>query len=955
MFKRMIQLMLLLVILPIMLQGQTLLLQESFEVDESNYDANSFDDGMNDYFLVISNASYKLTEGSPPYTYNYWPEPMNNIDGINYFAVEDTDEGLEPGENPLGDGANVYCVLASQNISSYTQVRVDIAVASPYSSGGVEYSEIPIEGLEVQYAFDANTPPTGDLNVDQGSFTMVGAFRGQEPNTDDYRHDANLDGLGEGTLITSTFQDFSYTFDTNGATIVSIRIMLNLDGSEEIAFDNVRIYGVGATNTTPTISNVTDKSTNEDTPTSAIAVTIDDMDGDPMILTGTSSNQTLLPDGNISFGGSGDNRTVTLTPAANQHGTATITLTVDDTKDTAQDTFVLTVNDVNDIPTLTTYSLSLDIVDEDTEVEIDLSELKSQGDAADIDGTVDGFRIASVVSGTLKIGTNAGTATAYATTTNDIIDATKNGYWTPANNENGNLDALSVVAIDDDGAESVTPVTAKVSVTAVNDAPVNSLQDYTITIDEDSLYTFNATNASLISISDIDAGSGNLRITLTSTNGVMSLSGSSGLSFISGNGVDDALMIFDGTVAEVNNALDGLIFDPTYNYNGQATITINTNDGGNSGVGGTQIDEDVVTITINEINDAPVITDQEVLTTDEDIPLTITLADLTVTDIDNSYPTDFTLNIQAGTNYTVESTTITPDTNFVGDLTVPVTVNDGETKLESASYDITVTINSVNDAPTFTAFIASIDSTDEDTEVEITLVDLKTQGDEADVDGTVDAFIIASITSGTLKIGASSGTATDYNFLNSTVNATNNAYWTPDTNSSGLLNAFTTLAEDNNSTLSSSAIQAQILVYSVNDAPVITDQVVLATDEDTPITITLADLTVSDPDNAYPTGFTLNVQAGTNYTVDSTTVIPDSNFVGDLTVPVTVNDGETKLESALFDLTVTVNAINDAPVITDQEILATDEDTPITITLADLTVNDPDNAYPADFVLDVQA
>ena len=45
------------------------------------------------------------------------------------------------------------------------------------------------------------------------------------------------------------------------------------------------------------------------------------------------------------FGGSGANRTVTITPAANQSGTATITLTVTDGNGgTASDSFVLTVS-----------------------------------------------------------------------------------------------------------------------------------------------------------------------------------------------------------------------------------------------------------------------------------------------------------------------------------------------------------------------------------------------------------------------------------------------------------------------------------------------------------------------------------------------------------------------------------------------------------------------------------
>ena len=44
----------------------------------------------------------------------------------------------------------------------------------------------------------------------------------------------------------------------------------------------------------------------------------------------TSSNSTLVPTGNLVLGGSGANRTLTITPAANQNGTATITVEVTD-------------------------------------------------------------------------------------------------------------------------------------------------------------------------------------------------------------------------------------------------------------------------------------------------------------------------------------------------------------------------------------------------------------------------------------------------------------------------------------------------------------------------------------------------------------------------------------------------------------------------------------------------
>ena len=69
-----------------------------------------------------------------------------------------------------------------------------------------------------------------------------------------------------------------------------------------------------------------------------------------LTVSGTSSNQTLVPNANIVFGGSGANRTVTITPANGQSGTTTITVTVSDGTLTTNDTFVLTVSNSNASP-----------------------------------------------------------------------------------------------------------------------------------------------------------------------------------------------------------------------------------------------------------------------------------------------------------------------------------------------------------------------------------------------------------------------------------------------------------------------------------------------------------------------------------------------------------------------------------------------------------------------------
>src|SRR5204862_179405 len=73
-----------------------------------------------------------------------------------------------------------------------------------------------------------------------------------------------------------------------------------------------------------------------------------------LTVSGSSSNTTLVPNANIVFSGTTASRTVTVTPAANQFGTATITVKVTDADSgTATDTFVLTVNAVNDAPSFT--------------------------------------------------------------------------------------------------------------------------------------------------------------------------------------------------------------------------------------------------------------------------------------------------------------------------------------------------------------------------------------------------------------------------------------------------------------------------------------------------------------------------------------------------------------------------------------------------------------------------
>ena len=66
--------------------------------------------------------------------------------------------------------------------------------------------------------------------------------------------------------------------------------------------------------------------------TSTLAITVGDAQTPvaSLTVTASSSNTSLVASSGIVFGGSGANRTVTITPVSGQTGTTTITLTVTD-------------------------------------------------------------------------------------------------------------------------------------------------------------------------------------------------------------------------------------------------------------------------------------------------------------------------------------------------------------------------------------------------------------------------------------------------------------------------------------------------------------------------------------------------------------------------------------------------------------------------------------------------
>ncbi|HYG18417.1 MAG TPA: tandem-95 repeat protein [Ohtaekwangia sp.] len=374
------------------------------------------------------------------------------------------------------------------------------------------------------------------------------------------------------------------------------------------------------------------------------------------------------------------------------------------------------------------------------------------------------------------------------------------------------------------------------------------------------------------------------------------------------------LAVFPGTNYSVTEAT----VTPNAGFSGVLVVPVTVNDGLESSAPFN------LEITVSAVNDPPVITGQNSLSTSENTALTIQLADLIVTDPDNTYPDGFSLAVSPGSNYTVAGTTITPAPGFSGPLSVPVTVSDGTNTSNTFALAVTVTA-AANIPPVITGHVAL--STNENAPVVLQLAHLTV----TDPDDPYPAGFALTVYPGT-----------NYTVDGTTV--------TPLNGFSGTLSVSVTV---NDGTDNSAPFTVSITVNPlVNVPPVITGQDALSTAVNTPITLQLSHLTVADPDNAYPTGFTLNVSAGTNYTVSGTTVTPAANYAGTLTVPVTVSDGTDT--SSPFSLTITViPPANTPPVITGQTSLSTSANTPLTLSLSNLTVTDPDDTYPAGFTLNI--
>jgi VCBS repeat-containing protein len=417
----------------------------------------------------------------------------------------------------------------------------------------------------------------------------------------------------------------------------------------------------------------------------------------------------------------------------------------------AATTVSITITPVNDPPVLTAGG-TLAYTENDAPTAIDTTITVADPDSANLAGAtaqitanyVNGQDVLSFantanITGSFNAATGTMTLSGSDTLANYQAALRAVQYSNLSENPNGASRTVTWQVNDGAGANNLSNMpTSTITVTAVNDAPVNSVPAAQ-SVNEDTALVFSSGGGNAISVSDVDAGSASVQVQLTATNGTVTLSGTGGLTINAGaNG--SATVTVTGTMANINAALNGLSFLGTVNFSGAASLQIVTNDLGNSGSGGPQSATNTVPITVNPVNDAPVLTAGGTLGyTENDAPTAIDTT-ITVSDVDNanlasataqitsnyvngqdvlSFTNTATItgsfNAATGTLTLTGSDTLanyqtalrsvkyanTSDNPSVASRTVTWIGNDGATT--SSPVTSTITVTAVNDAPVLAA------------------------------------------------------------------------------------------------------------------------------------------------------------------------------------------------------------------------------------------------------------
>ena len=183
-------------------------------------------------------------------------------------------------------------------------------------------------------AVNGNTGPLGIYVNDLETAPLHLALSAASSNTGLVQN-AGIVWGGSGTNRTVTVTPVS---NSVGSAVITLTVN---DGT--LATSGT--FTVTVTNTPPVIGAVTNRTLSVNTGSGAIGFYVNDAETAPqyLMLSAASSNTGLVQNAGIALGGSGTNRTVTVTPVTNRLGSAVITLTVSDGTLATNGMFTVTV------------------------------------------------------------------------------------------------------------------------------------------------------------------------------------------------------------------------------------------------------------------------------------------------------------------------------------------------------------------------------------------------------------------------------------------------------------------------------------------------------------------------------------------------------------------------------------------------------------------------------------
>lgn len=520
-------------------------------------------------------------------------------------------------------------VAASDDITGSAELGGDWVLE--VESGRIETDEIQVGNYTISLDNDVSynlTPTIADASGGRGDYAQI---------------NIEVDGTGSGTLTINAYDvdyadgernqayflqpgDYVYSSttsaiiikDSSNNIVTNSRVLGYLQGSNsadvDTTFTNVAFSGTGTAkviiwgapdpdgsgtswgytinsasfvatgNSAPYFTSSASASLNED---GSVNITVAGRDGGTLNDNVTLSLDTNPSHGTISgfvtqSGSTIASDTFTYTPNSDYYGSDTIKFKLTDGIDTVYQTINITVNAVNDTPTvqatIPTQSLSEDF----SSYTIDLKSYFQDVETSDTSLTY-------TYSGNSNIGVSISNGVA------TISSATAN--W------NGS-ETITFFAKDASNASVGQNVIFNVA--AVNDAPVITLANGTTeTIDEDTSLTFSGTKA--ITLADADnTGTETFDLTLSVSNGVLDLSTTSGLTFLAGSDLSGSMTI-RGTLSALQTAINGLTYSPNADWYGSDNLEITFNDRGNTGAGNVLEDSQTIAITVNSVNDVPVI------------------------------------------------------------------------------------------------------------------------------------------------------------------------------------------------------------------------------------------------------------------------------------------------------------------------------------------------------------